>query len=339
MFITCQKIRYKMLKRIKKPLIGVLAAAMLYTGIQCQKKYYFSNALKETAKLSLDAVVNNPPDIKDNELYMDTHMHLKDPSYYPQGIEEIVETSMKKADIIVVMTHNQGDNTSLDYEKFRSYVKQNPKYSINDYGKYLEIKTENDRLIAIKAQEIRSKSGRDVLAIGCDGTIGSYQDIRDTIKEIHSQNGIAIIAHPMSIQKDSSFFGITLADKEERKELEQLCVEADALEEFNSQNYLWLCYSNVLTEAFAKKHGLSGTAGSDTHFDLKQVGLSGIIIKKDLLHIENLVEDLRKAIKNKNFKNHKEYSDPISFFRIMAFPLLKNKLSDNLSLYTKLEEF
>jgi len=310
---------------LKKTLIGVMVASMVYCGIKTYKKPEYMDVLKEVTKMKIEAVIDNPPKIKANELYMDTHMHLKKPTD-PKGIEEIINKSMEKTDIIVIMVHNKGDEKSLDYDTFKTQVKNSPKYEVKDYEKYLEITTKDDKLIAIKAQEIRSESGRDVLAIGCDGTINTHKNISDIIKEIHEQNGIAIIAHPMSIFKHDSFFGVNIAYEEEKKELEKLCSEADALEEFNSQNYLWLLYSNVLAESFIKEHGLPGTAGSDTHYDLEQIGLSGIIIEKDSINMNDFVKDLKEVIKNKNFKVHKEYTSPIKFAKIMAIPFLKNKL-------------
>lgn len=311
--------------KLRKVVISLTAASMIYFGIQTYKKPEYKGLLKESVKIKIDSVVDNSPKITNEEFYIDTHMHLKNPSYYKGGIEEIVEKSMEKTDVIVIMTHNKGNSESLDYETFKSYVKQDQKYEVKDYGKYLEIKTEKDKLIAIKAQELRLENGRDILAIGCDDIIEPYEDVKKTIKKIHEQNGISIIAHPMSIAKNS-FFGINLADENERKGLELICDEADALEEFNSQNYLWLIYSNVLAESFIKRHDLPGTAGSDTHYDLEQIGLSGIIVEKDLLRKDYFVEDLKNVIKNKKFRTHKEYTDPIKFYKIMALPILKNKL-------------
>ncbi|MDP2906941.1 MAG: PHP-associated domain-containing protein [Nanoarchaeota archaeon] len=309
---------------LKKTLIGVMVASMVYCGVKTYKKPEYMDVLKETAKMKIEAVIDNSPKIKNNEFYMDTHMHLKMPSDY-KGIEEIVDKAMEKVDVMVIMNHDTSTSQGLDYDTFKNKIKQSPKYEIKDYGKYVEIKTKYDTLIAIKAQELRTDSGRDVLAIGCDGIIKTSSDVKEVIREIHKQNGIAIIAHPMSIAKDS-FFGINIADENERKSLELICYEADALEEFNSQNYLWLLYSNVLAESFIKKHGLPGTAGSDTHYDLEQIGLSGIIVEKDSINMDDFVGDLKKVIKNKKFKLHKEYTSPVKFGKIMAFPLLKSKV-------------
>jgi predicted metal-dependent phosphoesterase TrpH len=309
---------------LKKTLIGVMVASMVYCGVKTYKKPEYMDVLKEGAKMKIEAVIDNSPKIKNNEFYIDTHMHLKTPSDY-KGIEEIVDKAMEKVDVMVVMIHDTNTSQGLDYDTFKNRIKEDKKYEIKDYGKYVEIKTKYDTLIAIKAQELRTSSGRDVLAIGCDGRIKTNSDIKGVIREIHKQNGIAIIAHPMSIAKDS-FFGINIADENERKSLELICYEADALEEFNSQNYLWLLYSNVLAESFIKKHGLPGTAGSDTHYDLEQIGLSGIIVEKDSINMDDFVGDLKKVIKNKKFKLHKEYTSPVKFGKIMAFPLLKSKV-------------
>lgn len=309
---------------VKKSFIGLLIAATIYGGIQMYRKpKYYSMVLKETVKITLDSVINNSPKIKNDELYMDTHMHIYMPEKYPNGIEDIVDKVMEKVDIITVMLHEQGMDT-LGLETFKKKVEENPKYEIKDYGKYVEVKTENDKLIAIKAQELRDNYGRDVLAIGCDGLIGHHPTLREFVEEIHKRNGIAIIAHPMTINNEG-FFPFRLANKKEIKNLENIYYEADSIEEFNSQNYLWMYHSNILAELFSKEHNILGTAGSDTHGDLEQIGLSGIIIKANLLGMDNLIHDLKNIVRNKKFRIHKEYTNPINFAKEFAIPFLQNK--------------
>ena len=311
---------------IKKSLIGLLTAAMIYGSIQISKKpkYYF-NFAREIYKIKFDLLFDNSPRINHDEIYIDTHMHIREPSCYKNGLEEIISTAMEKVDAIVVMTHNTGAEKELNYETFKKKVKEDSKYKVQDYGKYIEIKTKDDRLIAIKAQEITSNEGRHVLAIGCDGLIRSSRSVEGTIDEIHKKNGIAIIAHPMSIETKECFFPYKLVDKEDMKSLEKVCYAADAIEEFNSQNYLWMFRSNVLADLFVKEHRAPGTAGSDTHFDLSQIGLSGIIVKTHLLDMNNLIEDLRTVIRNKNFRIHKEYTDPVRFTKTIIIPFFERR--------------
>lgn len=298
-------------------MISMLAVSLAYGSVQMYKKpKYYGKVLKETAKLTIDSVVDNSPKLKHDELYIDTHMHIYKPEYYKRGIEEIVNTAMEKVDVIVVTTHNMGNNLEVDYETFKQKVKENSKYKVKDYGKYIKIKTEDDELIAIKAQELINNEGMDILAIGCDETIDSYQGLKKTIEQIHKYNGIAIIAHSMTrVRKGIIPHG--LANKEEIKKLEHVCKDVDAIEAFNSLNYLWMCRSNVLAELFAEEHNLAGTAGSDTHGNLEQIGLSGIIIESHMLDTNNLIEDLRNIIQKKEFRVHKEYTDPINFIKTL----------------------
>ncbi|MBL7100640.1 MAG: hypothetical protein ISS23_01655 [Nanoarchaeota archaeon] len=312
---------------IKKACITLLAVYMVYGGIQMSKRpKYYGMVLKETGKLTLDAVINKSPKITDEELYIDTHMHIRKPSNYQNGIEEIVETAMEKVDVIMIMTHSRGNSNQFDYKTFTQAIEENPKYEIKDYGVYATVESEDGKLIAIKSQELGSNYGRDILAIGCDRLIEPNQDIQKIIKQIHEQSGIAIIAHPMSIKR-KAFIPFSLANEKQIKDLEIVYNHADAIEQFNSQNYLWLCRSNVLSELFTSEKKFPGTAGSDTHGDLEQIGLSGIIIKKNLLNMDNLIEDLRIAIKNKNFRTHKEYPDPIKFYKIMVVPFIKKLIN------------
>lgn len=310
------------IKKLKIPLVGLLAVSFIYTGIQtCRKPQYYNKIFKETIKITLDSIMDNSPKIKDDEIYVDLHMHIYNPSHYKKGIEEIVDTAMKKVDLFVIMNCHEKYTERLNYEIFKEKLKDSTKYKIKDYGRYIQISTEDDKVIAIKSQEIGCESGRDVLAIGTD-KIEPYQKIEKVIEEIHKQAGIAIVAHPMSLHK-KKFIPYSTANEEEKEALKKIYHKADAIEEFNSQNYFWMCSSNVLAKIFVENNNTIGTAGSDMHGDLKQIGLSGIIIKKNLLDINNLINDLKKVIKDKKFKVHKEYTDPISFFKTMIVPFFK----------------
>lgn len=304
---------------VEKIFIGVLSIGLIYGSVQMiRNPKYYQKVLKETARVVIDPVRDNSPQISKDELYIDTHMHIYKPSHYKGGIEEIVDTAMEKVDVMMVMTHNFGNNSELDYKTFKQKVKEKPKYKVQDYGKYLEIETKDDKLIAIRAQELTNNEGVDILAIGCDEKIKPYQGLKKTIKNIHKHNGIAIIAHPMSrVRKGLIPHGF--ANEKEIKDLEDVRHDVDAIESFNSFNYLWMCRSNVLAELFAEEHNIAGTAGSDTHGYLKQIGLSGIIVEAQLLDTDFLIKDLKKVIKNKEFRIHKEYTDPITFIKTVIF--------------------
>lgn len=308
---------------IKFSVASLIAASMVYGSVKvCKKPRYYKSVAKETFKICLDSLIDNPPRISQDELYIDLHMHIKKPEFYPGGIEEIVDIAMRRVDVVMIMHHNHPKGEELDYETFIQEVKKNSKYGIIDYGKYAEIKTKNDRLIAVKAQELTNEKRGDILAIGCDNPIKPYRSLDKIIEDVHQQNGIAIIAHPMSKSRDNLFkFGV--ANEEELKELEKVCYKADAIEEFNSNNILWMYRSNVLAELFAEEKDIAGVAGSDTHYDLEQIGLSGIIVKTYKLDMNNFIGDLRKVIKNKEFRVHKEYNDPIRFKKTILIPFIK----------------
>ena len=319
-----------------KKLIGcVLAATLLFGGVKMARKsnpylHSVTEAIKmmvspigksetvKTAKMVSNSTEQTTSKDQGSTFYMDTHMHLFKPENYQGGIEEIVDKAMERVEGMVVMVHEQGMGKDLSYETFKEEVKKDPKYEVIDHGKYLEVKTENDSLIAVKAQEIGQTEDRHVLAIGCDGKVTRKKDMGATLREIKRQNGIAIIAHPMTRKrKGFPYYGIA-TKKEVEEELDPFILYADGFETFNSQNYLWLCQSNVKAEQYARKYNLPGTAGSDTHGNLKQIGLAGIIIDQDQLSADNFIEDLRTAIRNKKFKTHEEYTDPISFYNDMV---------------------
>ncbi|MBU4502595.1 MAG: hypothetical protein KKA79_08410, partial [Nanoarchaeota archaeon] len=226
--------------------------------------------------------------------------------------------------ILVMMVHGIGGPHEINYEEFKQKTKEHTKYKVKDYGKYFEITTKYDRLLVIKAQEIGTKEKKDVLAIGSDKIIKPEQDLEKAIEDIHHNNGIAIIAHPMSVIKNN-FLRFGIANKEDKETLEPACYQADAMEEFNSLNQFWMYPSNVSAKHFVEEKGLVGTAGSDSHGNLNTIGLAGIIIKKDYIDINNLIENLREVIRNKDFKTHKEYASPKTFYDNLIGPKIKKK--------------
>lgn len=313
---------------VKKTLIGLLAASIASYGIYfCKKPDYNVKLLKETGKIAYDTIADNSPKIGKDELYIDLHVHLYKPSRYEKGIEEIVDKAMEKLDIIAIMMHDQSEG-ELDYATFKQEAKMNPRYKVNDYGNYFEIKTGNDRLVVIKGQELSTKEALDVLAIGCDGTIEPCQSIDKTIMDVQKQGGIAVIAHPMTMSQEG-FMLFKIANEKDAKRLEEVYNLADAIEEFNSCNYLWMYLSNIKANMFAEKYRKPSIAASDTHYDLEQIGQAGIIVKSSQLSTDDLIKDLKTAIRNKEFKMHKEYITPLSFFKLVQKYLEWNKHSSS----------
>jgi len=96
---------------------------------------------------------------------------------------------------------------------------------------------------------------------------------------------------------------------------------------------LWMYPSNVLARRMARKHDLAGIANSDTHFRVKEIGLSRTGIPKQLFDAgseETVLQSLKTAFSGEN-KDHLKiesgYSSIWSFGAYMIIPSLSPKLA------------
>ncbi|NOR85932.1 PHP domain-containing protein [archaeon] len=166
------------------------------------------------------------------KLKLDLHVHSH---YSKDGFETIqniiLEAKRKGLDGIALTDHNTVDGL-LDAKK--EGAKQN--------------------IIVISGCEIKSKSG-DILAYGVTDVIKKGMSVKETINEIHKQDGIAVAAHPYP-------------EISHRTKMYQfLKVGFDAIETTNARSLLM----NKKAEKMAKKLNISQTGGSDAH-SLREIG-------------------------------------------------------------------
>jgi predicted metal-dependent phosphoesterase TrpH len=136
-------------------------------------------------------------------------------------------------------------------------------------------------ILIIPGVEIKSKAG-DILALGVKEIIPKGLSAEKTIQKIKEAGGLAVIPHP---------FGFNCSFKKDLKELIDII---DAIEVLNASIF---GSGNKKALAFAKKHNLPWTCGSDAH----SPGLLGKAyweIKGDNLSIGEIFE----KIKNKEGK-------------------------------------
>ncbi len=104
-------------------------------------------------------------------------------------------------------------------------------------------------ILVIPSEEVKSRQG-DILALNIKETIPDKLPACETIKRIHDQEGIAIIAHPFG-----SLCGF-------EGNLEKAAGEADGVEVLNASVF----WGNGKAMAFVKRTGCAFTVGSDAHF-------------------------------------------------------------------------
>ncbi|KXA94605.1 hypothetical protein AKJ39_04665 [candidate division MSBL1 archaeon SCGC-AAA259J03] len=132
------------------------------------------------------------------------------------------------------------------------------------------IASEEDFLV-IPGIEISSGDGH-ILGLGVSEQIPAGLSAAKTVEKIREKGGIAISAHPFSL---------------DLKPFSALRAEFDAVEVFNPKRYI----GNRLAENYAQEYNLSKVGGSDAHF-CDEVGLAGI-----RLDAKPEVDEILKRIK------------------------------------------
>lgn len=157
----------------------------------------------------------------------DFHIHSRHSYDSASNPKEIVDTAIKRGiQCIAIADHGnmEGSLEALEYAK----------------GKMI---------LVIPSEEVKSMQG-DILALNIREVIPNKLSACETIKRIHGQGGIAIIAHPFG-----SWCGF-------RGNLEKIIAEADGVEVLNASVF----WGNAKAMGFAKKFNCAFTVGSDAHF-------------------------------------------------------------------------
>ncbi len=105
----------------------------------------------------------------------------------------------------------------------------------------------------IVAEEILTPEG-EIMGIFLKEGIPSGLSIAETMSRIKNQDALVCIPHPFSTLRGLSF---------DHRKLEEMAAQIDIMEVFNARSVLRR--SSTQAQAFAHKHGLPGSAGSDAH--------------------------------------------------------------------------
>jgi hypothetical protein len=110
-----------------------------------------------------------------------------------------------------------------------------------------------DGFRVVIGEEISSRDG-EIIGLFLDRAVPRDLSGEETIARIHDQGGFVVVPHPFSINRRYHM---------RRASLDRLRSQIDALETFNAREAIFL--NNRSAAAYAKEHGLIGTAGSDAH--------------------------------------------------------------------------
>jgi predicted metal-dependent phosphoesterase TrpH len=105
----------------------------------------------------------------------------------------------------------------------------------------------------IVAEEILTPDG-EIMGMFLKETIPSRISAKETISRIRAQGGLVCIPHPFDILRRSAL---------RHQVIEEIADQIDVIEVFNSRTFLPQSLSKA--RAFATKHGIPKSAGSDAH--------------------------------------------------------------------------
>ncbi len=110
-----------------------------------------------------------------------------------------------------------------------------------------------DGFRVVIGEEVSSRDG-EIIGLFLDRVVPRDLSGEETIERIHDQGGLVVVPHPFSINRRYHL---------RRPVLDRLRSQIDALEIFNAREAIFL--NNRAAAAYAKRHNIVGTAGSDAH--------------------------------------------------------------------------
>jgi hypothetical protein len=109
----------------------------------------------------------------------------------------------------------------------------------------------------IVAEEIMTPHG-EIMGMFLEETIPSRLPVREVIAQIRAQGGLVCIPHPFDIFRSSAL---------RNNIIEEIAEQIDIIEVSNSRTLL--PWNSAKALAFASKHGITKSAGSDAHTPLE----------------------------------------------------------------------
>lgn len=139
---------------------------------------------------------------------------------------------------------------------------------------------EIDPELIIVGEEVQTTEG-ELLALFVKKEVPGNLHPMAAIEELRKQNAFISVSHPFERRRDGWNPDVLI----------KIVPYLDAIEVFNAR--CELRSMNDLAQAFAKKHGLAGTAGSDAHV-LWEVGSARVTLP-DFSTVDELREAIKKA--------------------------------------------
>jgi len=274
-----------------------------------------------------DLVLGAKREPKDpNFVYADLHAHFRE----GDNIRSIVDEASKRVDILAITDKNPERNRgymNFDHVKEKLDTEQVPHESVG--RSVVKVDVNGSPLYLIQAYECNVREQQSVIMLGTDRKYNLHQlSLDDAVNECEDVGAFWFLDHPFSI--DAPVIAFRYPTNEEMKIREGWFDKYNpVIEVGNHQNTLWMYPSNILARQMAQKHGLAGIANSDTHFRVKDIGLSRTAFPRDLFDDssdEAFLQSLRTAFSDKSkLKIESGYASIWSFGTHMILPSLSPK--------------
>ena len=264
-------------------------------------------------------------------VYADLHAHFRE----KESIRKIVNEAVKRVDILAITHRNPEENAGhLTFDMLEEKLTREEVPYQNIGKRVIKATPDGKEIYIVQALECYVKELQGVVMVGMDRNYPLQKlTLDEAIREAENRGVFWFLDHPMSIPAPVIAFRYP-TDKELRMKEGWFDKYHPVIETGNHQNPLWMYPSNVLARRIAKKHGLTGIANSDTHFRVKEVGLSRTAIPRDLFDPrseEAFLISLRRAFSPENkgrLKVESGYSSAWSFFAYMVLPSLSPSLAE-----------
>src|SRR3989338_5181448 len=245
------------------------------------------------------------PEMNPNRFYTDFHVHI----HRDTNPRLVLREAAKRVDMVAITGRTEDfahNHHTLD--TFFESCKDN-KVGIDQLGEnVLVTEVEGKTLYLVRATEIYPAEMIGVVSVG-----GKLQrkyekhgegNLHDTIGDAKDHTAFWFIDHPFSIAAPVIAFRYPTQDEVKRRV--EIFTEYDAaIEIANHQNTWWMYLSNEIARRVALKYGFIGIGNSDTHFRVREIGLTRTSFPRTLFDDsteERFLASLQKAFSHE----HKE---------------------------------
>lgn len=279
-----------------------------------------------------------PPDL-DRPLYTDFHVHL----HTDTNIRRALREASKRVDILAITgrtldslfdTHHTFDSVLAKCQEHElPYHSLGPNVAlVYPYEhKLSDVCASSRPLTLVRATEVYPKEMLGVVAVG--GKLnGKYYHGKSKLSHIVADATenvpLWFFDHPFSMPAPGIAFRYPTEDEvKRRRELFQQY--HSIIEVGNHQNTLWMYLSNALARDIAEQDDLIGIANSDTHYRVRDIGLSRTGIRGSLFDGVNTQDAFLSSLRIAFSPEHKDklvveagFASAWSFLNYMIVPTL-----------------